>query len=139
MRELSNETALDISRTALDMVGAERLRQVAEKGYDYRHDDQHSGEELAAAAAFFLLPEHLNHDVCTSRDDYTLQVQPLHELIGANAWEGIFRDSYDDLAIGDAAAVDMRIDQLVKAVALGLAELERWMRARELSDVGEVS
>ncbi|TAM72332.1 hypothetical protein EPN44_16075 [bacterium] len=123
-----------IQRTALDMADAERRRQIFDKGYSHDHDDQHRAEELAAAAAFYLMPQSVNQDVCVSVGEGDLILKSLHELIGDEAWEGLFADDYADPSIRADVAMDTRINQLVKGVALGLAELERWLRMRELRD-----
>ncbi|MFW5941910.1 MAG: hypothetical protein ACOC9X_04190 [bacterium] len=39
------------------LIARERLRQIHEEGYSADHDDQHDGEELAEAAAFYAIPE----------------------------------------------------------------------------------
>lgn len=117
---------------AVHLVIRERERQVLKKGYTAAHDDQHADEEMAAAAAYFLLPQHLNQDVCTCRDDYSMQVQPLHDVIGESAWSGLHRDNYDHVSVDSVEADVIRIDQLVKGLALGVAELERWLRAKAM-------
>ncbi|MHB1273647.1 MAG: hypothetical protein ACYCZD_12935 [Rhodanobacter sp.] len=135
MQILSKEIQSDIARTAADLVLDERVRQIAEKGYSYDHDDAHGSEELASAAAFFLVPAFVNQDVCVCTAEYGLQVQSLHELIAENAYDGIHRDDYEDPGVRSDVAIDTRIGQLTKGLALGLAELERWMRAREMRDM----
>lgn len=119
---------------AVQMVIRERERQVIEKGHTADHDDQHDNEELAAAAAFFLLPQYMNQDVCACTTDGEMQVQPLHELIAGGAWDGIDCDDYGD---DTEAAVDTRVRQLAKGVALGIAEMERWLRARRRRELCE--
>ena len=113
---------------ALTLVIDERVRQIDQKGYTCAHDDQHGEEELAVAAAFFLMPAVYNEDVCT-RDDEWLKVHPLLEVIGRNAWEGISRVADLELEYQENAdALQYRIDVVKTGLALGLAELERLVR-----------
>jgi|GEM_PF-1518933 len=129
---LSPEMTSYFAGAALGLVVKERRRQIDELGYTEDHDDRHGGEELASAAAFFLVPAFVNQDVCTCTAEYGLIVQSMHELIGENAWEGIHRDDYDNGMLRSDVGIDTRIGQLVKGTALALAELERWLRARDL-------
>lgn len=62
----SKKSPDQIGLLAVGMVAEERLRQ-ANKGYSRAHDDDHANEELAAAAAFYLLPSWMNQDVCTAK------------------------------------------------------------------------
>lgn len=126
----------DFIRTAaLAQVEDERNRQLTEKGWSYEHDDQHGAEELAAAAAFYLIPDSMDRNVVQIRDDGdlgALEVIPLHALIREGAWNDITRD-YDD----PESELDLRIDTVVRGLALGLAELERLMRMREAAQGGQ--
>lgn len=131
---LSPEMTSYIAGAALGLVAKERRRQIDELGYTEDHDDRHGGEELASAAAFFLIPAFVNQDVCICTSEYGLAVQSVHELIAENAWDGIHRDDYEDAGVRSDVAIDTRIGQLVKGAALALAELERWLRERELRD-----
>lgn len=45
--------------TCIDLIAAERQRQLDAEGWTPEHDDEHQGGELATAAACYLLP-----DVC---------------------------------------------------------------------------
>lgn len=44
-------------RAFLDLVKAERERQITVEGYSAAHDDEHDAGELAAAAACYALPD----------------------------------------------------------------------------------
>ncbi len=118
----SKKSPDQIGLLAVGMVAEERLRQ-ANKGYSRAHDDDHANEELAAAAAFYLLPSWMNQDVCTANGGESLVIEPLQNLVGAAAWNDISRDEDnpdDDL--------ELRIKNVVRGCALGLAELERLVR-----------
>ncbi|MGN6229152.1 MAG: hypothetical protein ACTHNM_17135 [Dyella sp.] len=131
MTTLTKQRMETITVMAIAKVQTERARQIDEEGYSREHDDEHRNEELAAAAAFFLVPDFMNQDVCTCTTEYGLVVQSLHELIGENAWLGIQRDDTSDLGIRDDVRLDTRIHQVTKGLALGIAELERLLRMRE--------
>lgn len=126
-----NDSAMAAHQIALGMVMDERLRQVSMKGYSVEHDDTHQGEELAAAAAFYLHPATFNPDVCFSEDN-CLSVMPLIDLIGSVAWSDIERTDVDHY-LSDDASLALRIDTVKTGVALGLAELERLLRLRAKS------
>lgn len=52
--------AAAVRRAVLDMIGMEREFQVNERHYDWLHDvKQHTPASLAAAAAYFMLPDDL--------------------------------------------------------------------------------
>ena len=121
--EAFNRIAFYAAGTALQLIVEERARQ--EKHYTPEHDDGRSREELAAAAAYFLLPSWLNPDVCTAEAD-GLTLQALWDLVGDAAWGDIGRD-FDDPTVW----LDLRIDHVVRGVTLGLAELERLIRIRD--------
>lgn len=113
---------------ACSLVVAERLRQINEKGYGPDHDDEHGGEELATAAAMFLLPASLNPDVAYAFDD-SLRVESLLDMLGAQTFD-VHRDDPEILDSPPAADLDERIATLTYGLALGMAELERILRLR---------
>lgn len=94
----------------LQMIAAERARQITEEGYTPEHDDQYASGALAMAAATYATPE--------EHRDYS---QGAHLLPIPNTWPW---PSYR----WQPAARD-RIRELVKAGALILAEIERLQRA----------
>lgn len=90
--EIRAEQAAEEARR---LVKEERIRQIDVKGYSYDHDDQHDLEELAAAAAFYLLPQAMNNDVAFVDTDGSLRMDGLHEVVAGGAFDGIWRE-YDD-------------------------------------------
>lgn len=48
--------------TGLEIIAAERQRQVEVEGWSESHDDGHIGEQLAIAAACYALPSHLREN-----------------------------------------------------------------------------
>lgn len=123
---------------ALALVTGERTRQRNEKGYTAEHDDQHGSEELAAAAAFYLLPAVYNEDVCVVDRAYGgLQVQSLLSVIGSAAWEDISREAGMELELEKPESLAYRIQVVTVGVALGLSELERLLRMEDAQGSGE--
>ena len=122
----NSDTALSFHQLALSIVANERLRQVSEKGYGVEHDDGHAGEELAAAAAFYLLPAMLNPDVCIT-DGNSLSVLPLIDVIGVVAWAECERFDTSDY-LSDDESFQARVKAVTRGLALGVAELERLLR-----------
>jgi len=92
---------------ALNLIAAERHRQVAEEGWTPKHGDLHRGGEMAMAAASYALPD--QHRGCCDPD------APLHWPWDAEWW----KPSPDD-----------RIRELVKAGALIAAEIDRLQRLK---------
>lgn len=118
----------DIGRTALALVADERDLQIVQKGYVYAHDDEHVRGEIAAAAAFYLLPASLNPHL-TIGEISEMPAWSVAELAGA---EGpLFGAEGPLFADDDPPELDLRIEAVTRGVALGLAELERLMRMRE--------
>lgn len=84
----------------------ERERQRNEKGYDANHDDAHKAGELANAAACYAIP---------ANDRKVLEI---HENLWPQDWDA-------------PKPGDTRRQELIKAIALLLAEVERLDRAEE--------
>ena len=90
--------------TGIELIAAERQRQVTEEGWTPEHDDQHEGNELLQAAVWYLD----NGAVF----DFGLTLPPW-------PWEPDAWKPSDDL-----------IKQLTKAGALIAAEIDRLQRAQ---------
>jgi hypothetical protein len=100
-------------KTGIEMIAAERERQITEKGYTPEHDDGHRDRELAAAAGAYALHaagfasvpyiegDNLNFDTITP-------IWPFDETEFVGTTE--------------------QMDALVKAGALIVAEIERLLR-----------
>lgn len=43
----------------VELIAAERRRQIEEEGWTPQHDERHSNGELALAAAAYVVPDHL--------------------------------------------------------------------------------
>ncbi|MBD8565064.1 hypothetical protein IFU01_12435 [Oxalobacteraceae sp. CFBP 8763] len=94
---------------------AERHRQIKAEGYDHENDDNYVNDEMAAAAAFYVMPPGVR-DWAMDGTGY-----------GATLGEAIYPD-WMPPKIGD------RRRDLVKGAALALAEIERLDRAAQLDD-----
>ena len=90
------------AQTGVELIAAERQRQIAVKGYTPEHDDAHEGAELLAAAAWYLDNG--------SEYDFGLGLPPWPW--GPDVWK----------------ASDDRVQQLTKAGALIAAEIDRIRR-----------
>lgn len=93
--------------SAVDMIAAERRRQVVAEGYDAEHDKRHDEGELAQAAVAYALPGN-------------------GPVVKVSMWpfeRGSFKET--------DGSVEERIRELVKAGALIAAEIDRllawWM------------
>lgn len=95
----------------VDLIIAERLRQIGQEGWTPAHDDAHAGGELAAAAGSYALVSVF--DTPHSRQRIFARYWPW-----GPEW---FKPSDDP------------IRNLVKAGALIVAEIERLQRAKERS------
>jgi hypothetical protein len=94
--------------TPIEMIIAERERQVSAEGYTTEHDDSHASNELAQAAACYVMPYRERQRPITSLMNVRQYVWP---------WGSGWKPTPDD-----------RIRELVKAGALIVAEIERLQR-----------
>ena len=98
---------MDALTPAVRDVLAERKRQIEQEGYDTEHDDGHINDEIAAMAAIYLMPEAAREWDASSTS------------YGATMAEALLPADWNFPRLGT------RRDQLVKGVAMGLAEIER--------------
>jgi len=99
------------SKTGMELIHAERERQIAEEGYTPAHDDEHNLGQLALAAACYAAPRRI----------YALRVE--------NDGDYRFFDPFPWRK--DKRESSRRIDLLVKAGALIAAEIDRLIRLRD--------
>lgn len=118
---LLDEAKAAMSQAARDVL-AERRRQVEAEGYDTEHDDAHVMGEIGALAALYLMPDGAR-DWDTTSTTY-----------GATLGQALLPEDWTMPTMGE----DRRRD-LVKGVACGLAELERWDRASAQTNGGNVT
>lgn len=91
----------------------ERAKQIS-KGYDASHDDEHACDELAAAAAWYAMPE-----ACREWQLYD-------DSFGSTIGQAILPDGWMPPVEGD------RRRQPIKAAAMMIAEIERLDRAEAI-------
>jgi len=93
-------------KTAIELIAAERKRQIEEEGFTPEHDDEHTCGELSDAASCYMLRGYWR------RLDWIAAFWPWFPK-----W---WKPTPDD-----------RIRELIKACALGVAEIERLQRMEE--------
>ena len=103
---------LALSDAARDVL-TERRRQIEKEGYDHEHDDAHVNDEIPAYATFYAMPP-------AARD------WPAEETGYGDTWGQAIIPAH----WGPPKACDRR-QELVKAAALLVAEIERLDRAKE--------
>lgn len=94
---------------AVDLIAAERERQVSQEGWTPAHDDEHTFGEIARAAACYAMPPEL-------RQTYRAGFNPRY-IASDWPWEASAWKPTSD-----------RIRELVKAGALIAAEIDRLQR-----------
>jgi len=101
----AKQAALSGEKTPLQLIGAERERQITVKGWTREHDDRHQNHEIALMAAVYAMP-------------------------ASHRSPAIMRElcPWDDVQIKDPHTEEDRDRELVKAGALIVAELERRKR-----------
>jgi len=95
--------------TGIELIAAERERQISEEGWTAKHDDSQSSGSLALAATSYVMPA--DRRVLT---DFTKDAPPIEWPWGDDWWKPTPND---------------RIRELTKAGALIAAEIDRLMRA----------
>jgi len=106
------------TKDGIDLITAERKRQVRELGWTSDHDDEHQREELAWAATHYAAPEGLIRSVGGGF---------------SRVWPDTWSKSWDKKGEGT------RIRDLVKAGALIAAEIDRLLRAEKRTSTVQVT
>jgi hypothetical protein len=99
--------------TGIDIIAAERKRQVEVKGYTPEHDDEHDLGELALAAALYALP----YDAKVGGEPLLDQADFIGLQIALETGCDFFIDPEPD-----------KLRRLAKAGALIAAEIDRVLR-----------
>ena len=100
-------------KTGIEIIADERKRQIKEEGWTPEHDDQHTGGELAQAAAAYAFPQDFI-DGCLDIDTQ-FRLTNLFPAWWVDSW---WKPSPDN-----------RIRELEKSGALIAAEIDRLQRA----------
>lgn len=111
--------------TAIDDVAGERKRQMEKEGWSHKHDDQHTDQSLAMAAALYASPR--DDLVVVEKHDGGVEYAdpwPWHDTVDVSGGRG------DCPVWGQQPAWDKRKKhdrqrRLVIAAALLVAEIER--------------
>lgn len=111
LQRLPNER-LSTDETGVELIGAERQRQIEAEGWSASHDDSHSLEELAWAAACYAAPGEVRTLV-------------YGKTTGELLWAS---DPWPWEAEWDKRGQSPRVRDLVKAGALIAAEIDRLSR-----------
>lgn len=102
--------------TGIELIAAERQRQIDEEGYTPEHDREHDQHELARAGAMYALPG--------SFRSLSLQSNFRYTTIMSQCWPGNWPWP-TRRTVGASAAKQARIRELAKAGALIAAEIDR--------------
>ena len=123
---------------ANELVNTERLRQIEEEGHDCAHDDTHGMEEMATAAAIYLLPDIADQDVAFGTSEGGIDTSKISGLLRQMTFELPKEASevFDPFDL-TGATLAKRIDHVAKGAALALAELERLIRLRDLEQADD--
>lgn len=119
-------------KTGIQLITAERNRQIENEGFDSAHDDEHTSGELALAAALYATPVLLYqfHDEFASGPLFS-NAFPWDEWDKRPHFGGSDPENYSN-KVGDPEyyTKEQRLDLLVKAGALIAAEIDRLLRAK---------
>lgn len=111
--------------TGVELIKAERARQVSQEGWTPEHDDEHSDDQLAQAAACYAWPR--------PRPVLVKQAWPWDRKWWKPALPEGEAGGNGGLHFTEAQWRDARVRELVKAGALIAAEIDRLIRAGALS------
>lgn len=97
--------------TGVELIAAERQRQIEVEGWTPDHDDEHDDGQIAKAAAVYALPDEVRSTIVDGPFRLTAFLWP-------RSWHwGWFKPTPND-----------RVRELVKAGALCAAEIDRLQR-----------
>ena len=119
-------------KTGIELIAAERKRQIEVEGWTPEHDDGHSSGELAMAAACYATTS-----LIYRRDDYANQMRfldpwPWDDVYDRRYRMGSAKKNPGNVLPDPATYTDEEtIDLLVKAGALIAAEIDRLQRAAQ--------
>lgn len=104
-------------KTGIEIISAERKRQIEVEGYDESHDDEQKGEQIAYAAACYAIPNEKRYGIhCVT---YPNHFSMLFDRIWP--WERKYWKP----------TPENRVKELAKAGALIAAEIDRLQRLKD--------
>lgn len=108
--------------TGVDLIAAERQRQIDAEGWTPEHDDEHEDGDLALAAATYAIPHEGRQATVwmTNAAGTQLTRRIVAQLTWPNSWMNDWKPTPDN-----------RIRELAKAGALIAAEIDRIQRASD--------
>jgi len=113
-----------VLRTGVIRIVEERQRQVDKKGWTATHDDEHSDDTLAIAAACYAAPSRIYHKEERACGVSFTDPWPWHAQDDSRPYHG-------NVPAPEKATRKQRIRLLEKAGALIAAEIDRLLRAEE--------
>lgn len=119
--------------TGIELMAAERKRQIESEGWTAEHDDEHSDGELARAAVCYATPVRLYEQVDYAGGPAFQDPWPESWSLG---WDKRFsygerRTNPGNMAPDPDTYTDQeRLDLLIKAGALLAAEIDRLLRLK---------
>lgn len=115
--------------TVIDEIAAERRRQIEVEGWTPEHDDEHTAEQLARAAACYARPDDISWSDNFGRAlDSDGNVRPMSLAETSRKWSYVLALRWP-WARAWWKPKDRRRN-LIKAAALIVAEIERLERAK---------
>lgn len=116
--------------TGVEIIAAERERQVSEENWSARHDDSHTDHELALAAACYAAPDSIyigdaSERAVTIKDAWPWERAADKRNRDVRAW---FPGPLATALLQRSEVREARIRELAKAGALVAAELDRLQR-----------
>jgi hypothetical protein len=104
--------------SGIELIAAERKRHVEQEGYSTFHDDEHTEGELSQAAAYYCYEDPFIESPAEAKESY----------------DGLWPYRWDERFAKRAGFPRPTLLDLVKSGALIAAELDRRIRAGELSE-----
>lgn len=112
------------AESGVDLIAAERTRQIEQEGWTPEHDDEHDDHSLALAAACYAAPKHILVRAYDAPDGITFG----DPWPWADEWDKRPRDIDGMVRSAEDQTHAERIRCLVKAGALIAAEIDRLRR-----------
>lgn len=120
-------------KTAIELIAAERQRQQSALGWTREHDDEHTDESMAAAAACYAAPRQIYTMHETKRGLVMHDPFPWGHVV-RNGRAADDPDGWHTCTTAEKKAGKDRVRQLTIAGALIAAELDRVLRAEALAN-----